>query len=160
MRKNAAGGLAGRGAEGVGEELVGRVDLALEVVGDQDDGQDDAGDDVADDHLDEGDVAAVGHGGHADDGQGAGFGGDDGQADAPPGDVLAAEEVVARVVLVFAEPQPERDDAEHIEQDDDPIAGVEVAVHQIKSALLLGNRRGRWPADSSNVRYSPCPNSG
>ena len=128
--EEAAGGLAGRGAEGVGEQLVGRVDLALEVVGDQDDGQDDAGDDVADDHLDEGDVAAVGHRGHADDGQRAGFGGDDGQADAPPGDVLAAEEVVAGVVLVFAEPQPERDNAEQIDEDDGPIARAEVAVHR------------------------------
>ena len=107
MRKNPPAVWRARGAEGVGEELVGRVDLALEVVRDEDDGQEDAGDDVADDHLEEGDVAAVGHGRHADDGQGAGLGGDDGQADAPPGDVLAAEEVIAGVVLVFAEPQAE-----------------------------------------------------
>ncbi len=54
-----AGGLARRRAEGVREQLVGRIDLALEIVRHEHDGQEDAGDDVADDHLEEGDVAAV-----------------------------------------------------------------------------------------------------
>jgi len=116
-------------AEGVGKQLVGGVNLAFEIVRHQHDGQDDAGDDVADDHLDEGDVAAVGHRRDADNRQRAGFGGHDGHANAPPGHVLAAEKIVARVVLVFAKPQSQRNDAEQIDENNDPVAGVEIAVH-------------------------------
>src|SRR5664279_4864976 len=125
-KQELGGGLAGARAERIGEKLIGRVDLALEIVRDEDDGQNNAGNDIANDHLEEYDVAAVSHGRHPDDGQGAGFGGDDGQADAPPGDVLAAEKVVAGIVLVFAKPHPEADNPKHIEQDDRPITRTEV----------------------------------
>ena len=111
-------------------------------MGHEDDGQEDAGDDVADNHLEERDVAAVGHRRHADDGQCAGLCGDDGQADAPPRNVLAAEEVVAGVVLVLPKPQPEPNDAEHIDQDDSPITRTEVAVHANKGLQLLGKAGG------------------
>ena len=96
---------------------------------DHDDGQDDARDDVADDHLNEHDVGAVGDGGDADDGECARLGGDDGDADAPPRDVAAAEEVVAGVALVFAEPDAEANDTGEVGDDDEPVGEIEVAVH-------------------------------
>jgi len=86
------------------EQLVGRVDLPAEVVRDDDGREDDAREHVPEDHLDEPEVAAVGERRHADDGQRARLRSDDGNAGAPPRHVAAAEEVVAGVVLVLAEP--------------------------------------------------------
>src|ERR1019366_4510586 len=71
-----------------------------------------------------------------------GLGGDDGKAYAPPGAVLAAEEIVAGVVLVFAKPQAEANIAEQIDQNDGPITRAEVAVHALKRDQLLGERSG------------------
>ena len=88
--------------------------------------QHDAGDDVADDHLDEHEVAAIGQARHADDGERAGLSRDDGEADAPPWDVFAAEEIIARGALVFAKPDAERDDAQQVEDDDQPVRDGEV----------------------------------
>ena len=152
-----AGGLARGGAEGVGEQLVRGIDFAFEIVGHEDDGQKDAGNDVADDHLEEGDVAAVGHGGDTDDGQGAGLGGDDGQANPPPGDALAAEKVVAGIALVLPKPHPKADDAKDIEQNDDPITGTEVAVHVVKSLQLLGKPVINGQQILSGARLSLSP---
>src|SRR5262249_35013409 len=73
-QEKGAGGLAGAGAERVGEELVGRIDLAFEIMRYQENRQQDAGDHITDDHLQERDVAAIRHRRHANDGQRAGFG--------------------------------------------------------------------------------------
>ncbi len=126
-KKKAACRLAGAVAEGIGEKLVGRINLALEIMRHHDHGQDDARDDIADDQLEKRQVAVdgVGHGGHADDGQRAGFRGDDGQADAPPRDVLAAEEIVARVVLVAPEPGSQGDNAAEVKDNNAPIGGIQ-----------------------------------
>ena len=43
--------------------------------------------------LDEGEVAPVGHRGNSDDREGARLGGDDGKADAPPGDIFTAQKL-------------------------------------------------------------------
>ena len=111
----------------IGEELIGGIDFTLQVVRDHDDGQDGAGDDVSDDELNEGEVAALAirHGGHADDGEGAGFGRDDGKSNAPPGDVFAAEKIITGVALAASKPQAHSDDAGKVKQDDGPIAAVE-----------------------------------
>src|SRR5439155_1054001 len=79
----------------------------------------------AENDLDERHVPAVSHCRDADDGEGARLRGDDGEADAPPGRVFAAKEVVAGVALVFAEPHAKSDDAAQIAQDDQPIGKVE-----------------------------------
>ena len=98
---------------------------------DHDDGQDHASDHVADDHLDEHDVTARRErvGGDTDDGECAGFGCDDGDADAPPRDVAAAEEVVAGVALVFPKPDAEANDTGEVGEDDEPVGEIKVAVH-------------------------------
>jgi len=118
-----------RCAERVREELVGRINLSLEIMWHEHHRQNDSGDDVTDDHLDKTDVSAVGNAGNADDGERARLGGDDGQPDAPPRNVFAAEEVVASVVLVFAEPNSQANNAEQIQGNDRPITAAEVTVH-------------------------------
>ena len=55
---------------------------------------------------------------HPNDGQRARLRGDDRETDAPPGNVAAAEEVVARVALVMPEPHAQADDAPEV---GDPI---------------------------------------
>jgi hypothetical protein len=54
----------------------------------------------------------------ADDSQGAGLGGDDGEADGPPRGCAAAQEVVAETFLAVAEARPEPGDAGQICEDD------------------------------------------
>src|SRR5947199_397297 len=93
-------------------------------------------DDVADDHLDKSDVPAVSHRWHADDCQGAGFRRDDGKPDAPPGNGFASEKIIARVMLVSAEPNAEADNPEQIKKDDSPISRAKVTAHRGKKTGL------------------------
>ena len=74
---------------------------------------------------------------------------------------FCAEEVVSGVVLVFPEPHAEPDDAEQIGEYDGPVAGVEVSVHQIKSALLLGNGRddGQQIRQTRDIHLARIPGS-
>jgi len=95
----------------------------------QHDRQDDPSHHVAQDHLNEGDVASVGHRRNADNRQSAGFGGYDRKPNAPPWDIAAAQKIVARAVLLSAETEPEPDDPDQIGQNDHPITHAEVAVH-------------------------------
>jgi len=57
--------------------------------------------------LQEGKIGVEGEPGDADDGQGAGFRGDDGERDCPPGNVAVRQEIVAQAALRFAEVQSE-----------------------------------------------------
>src|SRR5438445_11077466 len=119
---------------------------------DENDGEDDAGNDIADNHLEQGHVAAVSQAGNADDGQRAGFRCNDGETDAPPGNIFAAEEIIASAVLVFAEPNAEGDDSQEIKRDDDPVARAEVAVHgQSKTGLISGERIRKFQAPTSKL---------
>src|SRR5204863_3502172 len=63
-------------AEGIFQELIGRIYFAFQVMRNHDDGENDAGDHVPDDDLNETDIAAISDGRHSDDGDGAGFGRD------------------------------------------------------------------------------------
>ncbi len=45
------------------------------------------------------------------------------------GMLLAAEKIIARVLLVPAEPHAQQDDAAQVTENDQPIGGVEIAVH-------------------------------
>ena len=145
--EEAARELPRRGAEGVFEQLIRRIDFALQVMRHHHDREQDAGDDVPDDDLEEGHVSAVGHGGHADDGERARLGGDDGEANAPPRNVFAAEEIVAGVALVFAEPDAEPDDAQQIGEDDQPVREVEEIHGKVvtRSAGFLVRAVHPWP---------------
>ena len=80
-------------SEAVVEELVDGVDLAFEVGGHEDERDDDAAQDVAEGELEVGEVALVGDAWDAEEGGGAGLGGDDRDHDGPGGDVALAQEV-------------------------------------------------------------------
>ena len=70
-------------------------------------------------------ICVEGEAGDADDGQGAGFGGDDGERDRPPGYVAVGQEVVAQAALRFAEAQSEDRDRRQIERNDRQVERVE-----------------------------------
>jgi hypothetical protein len=94
-------------------------------VRNHDDGEDNAGNDVTDNDLDERNISAISRRGNTDDGERAGFGGDDGKANAPPWSIFAAKEVVACVLLVFAEPNAKANHSGKVKNDDEPICCVE-----------------------------------
>ena len=99
-------------------------------MGHHHDGQDDSGNDITDDHLDKSEVGAVSGRGYANDSERAGFGGDDGEPDAPPLDVFAAEKVVASVALVASQPDAQADDCEEIADYDGPVCKRKVIHRQ------------------------------
>ena len=99
-----------------------------------DDRQNDAGDHIPDDHLNEEEVPSVSHGRNANDRERAGFGRDDGKANAPPLNVFAAEKVVAGVALIFAEPDSQPDDCEQIANNNGPVREREMVHRQILAA--------------------------
>jgi hypothetical protein len=94
--------------------------------------------------LDKQDVAILREGirRHADDRERARLGGDDRDADAPPRDVAAAKEVVARGALILPEPHAEPDDAAEVDDDDQPIGEVEVTVHGVPAITRKGREGG------------------
>jgi len=75
--------------------------------------------------LQEGEVGVEGEAWDADDGQGAGFGGNDGEGDRPPGDVAVRQEVVAQAALRFAKAQSEDRDRRQIKGDDREVDRIE-----------------------------------
>jgi len=75
--------------------------------------------------LQEAQIGVEGEPGNADDGQGAGFRGDDGEGDRPPGNVAVRQEVIAQAALRFAEAQSEGRDRRQIERDDRQVDRVQ-----------------------------------
>jgi len=75
--------------------------------------------------LQEGQIGVEGEPGDADNGQGAGFRGDDGESDRPPGNVAVRQEVIAQAALRFAEAQSEGRDRRQIERDDRQVDRVQ-----------------------------------
>ena len=116
-QENQRGQFAHALAEPAPHQLVRREHLAAEVVRQQQHGNHDAGQQVAEDDLQESQVAGEGQGRRAHDGQGAGFGGDDGKADGPPGGGSATQEVVAQALSPAAEARAEPGDGHQVEQD-------------------------------------------
>ena len=84
------------------DELIGGVEIAAKIVWQQQVADDDASHEIAHHQLQEGEVGIVGQAGHADDGEGAGFGGDDGERDGPPWNIAIGEEVIAQGTLPLA----------------------------------------------------------
>jgi hypothetical protein len=130
----------GDGAYGAPEpalqQLVGRVDLAPEVGGDEERRDEQPSDDVADDELQERPVAAVGGSGRADERERARLGGDDAGGDGPPGHAARGQEVVAHGAAAPPQPGAEGGDADDVSDEDD----------QRRQGKLQGRaaRRGGW----------------
>ncbi len=107
------------------DQLVGRDQVAAEVVRDQQNTDDDAPDQVADDKLQEAEVALVGQAGNADDGERAGLGGHDGERNRPPGNRLLGQEISAEGARLLPESHAKESDPGQIHGDHGHIQRVQ-----------------------------------
>ncbi len=123
--KDDRGDVLHRRAEPALQQLVGRVELAAEVRGNEEDAHQQPSGDVADGDLEKGHVSRVRAGGDADEAERAGLGRDDGEADRPPGHRPSRQEVVAGGFLEAREPGSEGDDREQVGGDDRIVEPVE-----------------------------------
>ena len=134
-------------AEAPLQQLVRREQIAAEVGGDEQQADDDAADDVAERELQKRHVAGVRGGGNADEGQRARLGGDDREADGPPGHAAVGQEVVARRLLEPREPGSEGGDGGEVAADDEVVSpGERHCVQQSTVAEPSASqkmRRGR-----------------
>jgi hypothetical protein len=94
-------------------------------LGDEERADDHARQQIAKDDLQESEIGVEGQPGDADDGQGAGFGGDDGERNRPPGNVAVGQEVIAQAALRFAKAQSEDRDRRQIKRDDCQVDRVQ-----------------------------------
>ena len=112
-------------SEAAFDQFIGRVEIAAEVVWQQHKADHDPPDDISHDHLQEGEIGIVSKSRDADNRQSAGFGGDDGESDRPPGNLASGEEVIAQGALLFAETKAEERDPRQINRDDGEIESVQ-----------------------------------
>src|SRR5262245_20692038 len=90
-------------------------------MGKQEDGDHDPREQVSEDDLQEAEISVEGQGRGADDGEGAGFRGYDGEADRPPRRGASSEEVVGEVFLSGAETGSEPRDGDQVPEDNRKI---------------------------------------
>lgn len=110
------------------DQFIGGVKIAAKIMRKQNEADDDAADGVSEDELEKHEVGVISEAGRADDGECAGFSGDDGKADGPPGYVAVGEKVVAQGALFFAEAQAKEGDPDEIDSNDGEIEFVEAHV--------------------------------
>ena len=128
-------------SEGMGQELVRGVNLTAEIVRHHDAGENQTGQNIPQHHLDKGKIAPVGQRRNSDDRERARLRRQDRKTNRPPGHILAPEEIIARVPLVFAEPGTQGNNPPQIAHDDKPVRRVEVN-HAFRTAARAG-RSGR-----------------
>ena len=116
-QKRSGGELSDPGPESSLHQLVGGEHLASEVMGEKENGDEYPCRQVSEHHLEEPQVAVEGQGRCADDGEGAGLGGNDGKTDCPPRGPFAAEEVVLQRFLGSPESRSEPGDAQQVDED-------------------------------------------
>jgi hypothetical protein len=90
----------------------------------QNETDDDAPDEISEDNLQKCQIRVVGEAGNADDGERAGFGGDNRKGNRPPGNVAVSQEVIAQCALTLAETQAEQSDPHEIERNNREIEFV------------------------------------
>src|SRR5439155_7023000 len=103
------------------QELVRGEQFAPEVRGNEEQAHQDPSDDVAEHELQERHVAGIRHGRYADEGQRARLGGDDGEADGPPGDRSAGEKVIAGRLLKARELGSKHRDGQQVAADHEVV---------------------------------------
>jgi len=101
----------------------------------QHESDDEAASDISHDHLQEGEIGVVSEAGYADDREGAGFGGNDGERDRPPGNIASSKKVVAQRALLLAEAKSEQSYA-------DEIDGYDAEVDSVEAHVLASAYRG------------------
>ena len=125
-------------AEACADELIGRHELAFEVARQKQEADNDASEQVAEGYLEKSEVAGEGETGDADDGEGAGLRGDDGERDGPPGYVAIGKKVGAQRTLAVAEAQAEPGDAQQIEDDRGNVDEVKLHWMRVSPYRLRG----------------------
>lgn len=122
--------------ERLGKKLIRRINFSFEIVRHQNNGENDSRNHVTDDDLQKRHrVCAKGHGRNANECQRAGFRRNDREADSPPRNIFAAEEIILCVLLVFAEPKAEDNHSQQINDDDGPIDRVKI-IHEMRVTLV------------------------
>jgi hypothetical protein len=112
-----------RGAESLSEKIVRGFEIAFVICGDEDDADEEAANEVSEGELEEVKVAAVGETRNADEGESAGFAGDDGETDRPPSHGFTTEEVIASGALLAGEERTGDCYAGEVGEDDYVIKG-------------------------------------
>src|SRR5690606_12089615 len=113
------------------EQLIRRHQLATEVARQQQPRDRDASDEVTGGELEEPEVARVRSRGDADECERTGFRRNDGEADRPPGQLAAGEEVVARAALRAAQPRTKGRYADDVGDEDDDVQSGKCCVHDV-----------------------------
>src|SRR5581483_10394182 len=107
------------------DQFISRIKIAAEIVRQQNKTDDYSADHVSEDHLQECEVRIISETGNADDGERAGFCGDDGKSNRPPGNIAIGKKVVAKRTLAFAKSQAKQGDAGKIDRDNGEIGGIQ-----------------------------------
>src|SRR6516225_8896749 len=111
-------------SEAAVDELVRGEHLAAEILRDKDQADDYAAEQVAEDQLQKTEVAVIRDARRADNGKSAGFGGNDGERNRPPGNVAAGQEIIAQRALRLAEAESKQRDGNQIDNNDGHVESV------------------------------------
>ena len=101
-------------AEALLDELVSGEHLTRKVAGNEREAHHHTSHQVAENQLQETEIGMVSDAGRADDGQNAGFGGDNGKGNCPPGQAAPAQKILAQGRLALAETRTEDGDGGEI----------------------------------------------
>src|SRR5438876_7363163 len=94
-------------------------------MGQQDEADDDSSHEISENYLQKCEVGVICQTWNADDGEGAGFRGHNGQSDGPPRNVAVGQEVVAKGALLLAETQSEQRNTREIDANDREIEVIQ-----------------------------------
>ena len=89
-------------AETAFDQLVCGVQVATEIMGQENKADHDTAHDIAHHHLQKGEIGIVGQTRNADDGQCAGFRRNDGKRNRPPGNIPVSQKIIAQGALFLA----------------------------------------------------------
>ena len=115
----------GAGVESIFQQLVCRVEFALEIARHHNYAKHHPRHDVPDHQLQKAEVADEGDSRCADDGQAGGFRGDDGNCECPPRRGSSAQKIVAKILLAPAETRSEPSDSAQVQHQDSQIDGAD-----------------------------------
>ena len=147
-------------AEAAFNQLVRGVQIATEIMGQQNKADDDAAHDIAHHHLQKREIGVVSQTWNADDGERAGFRRDDGKCNRPPGNIPVRQKIVAQGALLLAEAQPEQSDPHQIERDDREIKLVQNhkrTVWRGRPRPRAGRGKSRAVASQTCSAKPSCP---
>ena len=128
----------GGAAEPFVEDVVGGVERALEVLRQQKEDDRKTTEEKTEGDLQPGHVPGVGKTGNAEEGDSAGLGGDDGKEDQPPRPVAAADHEVGHAAGLAADPQPEQDHADEVDDENGEIDGAD-AHDALRASRSISN---------------------